>query len=153
MTQIGRYRVIRCIGRGGMGDVHLARFEAMPGVRRLAALKVLRLDPGATSLHEKMLHEARLSAHVTHPNVVGVHELGFEAGEPFIVMELVKGHSLSELIAEGPMGLGWVTVLGVDPESTAAVQSKAVTAWSMWPGRCRPTPPSWPSLKSSSCPS
>jgi serine/threonine-protein kinase len=81
-----------------MGDVHLARYEALPGVRKLAAVKVLRLDAGATVAKERLLYEARVTAHLAHPNVVQLLDAGIDDGVPWIALELVAGVTLRETL-------------------------------------------------------
>jgi len=101
--QIGPFRVVREIGRGGMGVVLLARDESL---ERDIAIKLLRVDGGATgAVSEQVLREARTLATMNHPNVATIHSLEVDAGRPFITMELVEGRSLRELLAAGPLPL------------------------------------------------
>ncbi len=82
--KIGRYEIVREIGRGGMGLV----YEAMdPELGRKVAVKVLRDGPT-----ERLRREARAAAKLRHPNIVTMYEVG----EGFIAMEYVAGPTLAE---------------------------------------------------------
>ncbi|MGN9906558.1 protein kinase domain-containing protein [Phytohabitans sp. LJ34] len=102
----GRYRLEDQIGSGGMSVVWRATDEVL---RRPVAVKVLagRLaaDPGARL---RIQSEARAAARLSHPHVCGVYDFGEsvdESGrpEPFVVMELLRGPTLSQRIADGPL--------------------------------------------------
>src|SRR5881394_1064139 len=88
-----QYQVVREIGRGGMGVVFLARDIAL---HRLVAIKVLRYEFASSEEHrERFRREARMTARLSHPNIVPVHTFG-EAGEfVYIVMKYVHGESLA----------------------------------------------------------
>jgi eukaryotic-like serine/threonine-protein kinase len=89
--RIGRYRLDREIGRGGMGVVWQAWD---PALERGLAIKVLR--PELTDGHgrQRLVREARALAKLQHPNVVAVHDVGELADELFIATELVDGESM-----------------------------------------------------------
>jgi serine/threonine-protein kinase len=109
LAQLGRYRIVRCIGRGGMGDVWLARYEALPGVVRLAAIKVLRPDVVNTSSPVKLFEEARVNAYVTHANVVSVLDAGADDGVAWLALEYVPGPTLGAILdAKGPAVSPWL---------------------------------------------
>jgi photosystem II stability/assembly factor-like uncharacterized protein len=96
---LGHYRIVSKIGEGGMGVVYRAHDEVL---QRDVAIKVVseRTTTDA-SAREFLLHEARASSALSHPNICTVHEVGEIGGELYIVMELVEGKSLSALIAGG----------------------------------------------------
>ena len=97
--RIGRYELVRRVGKGGMGEVYLATLEPVPGVKKLAALKLLR-EVGLEAGDERgFAAEARLGASITHPNVVQLLDAGVEDEVPWIAMEFVAGLSLHELLA------------------------------------------------------
>ncbi|MCX4241201.1 serine/threonine-protein kinase [Paraliomyxa miuraensis] len=95
---IGKYEVLRRIGRGGMGTVYVAHD---PELDRKVALKVLRAD--RTRGRERMLQEARALAKLSHPNVVAVHEVGLHDDDRvFVAMEYVEGKTLRAWLEAGP---------------------------------------------------
>ena len=96
--RFGRYRVIRVLGKGGMGTVYQARD---PDLERDVAIKVLRR--GVDEHHAARLRrEALALAKLSHPNVVQVYEVGMHAGQTFVVMELVPGQSLRAWMRQQP---------------------------------------------------
>ena len=97
----GRYRLVRRIGVGGMGEVWEADDTVLG---RRVALKVLVQeladDPRATS---RFVREARATAKLTHPNVTRVYDFGRDGGVPYLVMELLEGDTLADRLAGGPL--------------------------------------------------
>lgn len=98
----GRYRIMRLIGAGAVGEVYEAQDEV---VREAVALKTLRAGvAGDTVSVERFRREIQLARHVTHRNVcrtfdVGHHKLADETSLTFITMELLRGQTLAEAIA------------------------------------------------------
>jgi serine/threonine protein kinase len=110
---IGRYEIVREIGRGGMGVVYEARD---PALDRIIALKVIQPageDEAARALEDRFLAEARGAAALQHPGIVVVHDRGRDpaTGALFIALELLRGVTLAELGARGP--LHWRSVLQI----------------------------------------
>jgi serine/threonine protein kinase len=95
---LGRYRIERTLGEGGMGVVHAA-FD--PDLERRVALKVLRADAVDDDARQRLLREARAMARLTHPNVVTVHEVGSANGRDYVAMELVEGETLADWLRDG----------------------------------------------------
>jgi WD40 repeat protein len=97
-----RYRVIRLIGRGGMGNVYLAEHRRMD---RLVALKVI--DPsilGNPEAVRRFRQEVKAAARLTHPNVVQAFDADEAGGQHFLVLEYVEGESLAAYAAKaGPL--------------------------------------------------
>ena len=95
---LGDFRLIREIGRGGMGVVYEAEQLSLG---RKVALKVL---PLAAALDAKQLQRFQVEAHAAaclhHTNIVPIHAVGCERGAPFYAMQLIEGRSLAELIRE-----------------------------------------------------
>jgi hypothetical protein len=91
IEQIGPYRVLRELGRGGMGIVYLA--ERSDGqYRRRVAIKVLRASPDADDLQRRFLAERQILASLNHPNIAQLLDGGVTEGRlPFLVMEYVDG--------------------------------------------------------------
>ena len=111
IQKIGRYEVLRSLGRGSQGSVYLARD---PTLDRFVAVKVLA---GTDAELNRMTDdgaplEARISSRLKHPNIIPI----FDAGEwdvgPYLVFEYVEGQTLAErLKAEGPMSIEAATPL------------------------------------------
>jgi eukaryotic-like serine/threonine-protein kinase len=97
----GRYRLVRRIASGGMGEVWEADDTVLG---RRVALKVLveelATDRRAT---RRFVREARATARLTHPNVARVYDFGRDGGAPFLVMELLQGETLADRLATGPL--------------------------------------------------
>ncbi|HVR85095.1 MAG TPA: protein kinase, partial [Planctomycetota bacterium] len=101
-VKIGKYSLVREIGRGGMGVVYEAED---PDLRRRVALKVLKEDISDPTAAERLKREAAIAAQLRHPNIIAVHEVGMtkpRAGPPlpFIAMEFIEGRTLAELLEE-----------------------------------------------------
>ena len=90
---LGRYKLERELGSGGMGVVHAA-FD--PDLERRVALKVLRESAGSSEARQRLLREARAMARLSHPNVVTVHEVASANGRDYVAMEMIDGQSLAE---------------------------------------------------------
>jgi serine/threonine protein kinase/Tfp pilus assembly protein PilF len=94
---IGDYRLLRCLGRGGMGVVYEAWQSSMD---RPVALKILPAGvAGDTRALSRFVREARTAGKLKHPNVVAVYGMGVEAETPYFAMELVDGETLARVIA------------------------------------------------------
>jgi serine/threonine protein kinase len=101
---IGRYEIVRLLGKGGMGEVYLA---TDPALGRRVAIKVL---PPALQHDAKMrgrfVNEARAVAALNHPNVITLHDLaatderdtGFPTGSLYLVLEYLEGKGLDEVM-------------------------------------------------------
>ncbi len=93
----GKYRILAELGRGGMADVYLAMVAGPSGsgFSKLSVLKRLREnlaeDPEFIAM---LMDEARISARLSHPNVVQTHEIGVEGGSYFLAMEYLDGQPL-----------------------------------------------------------
>ncbi len=99
---IGGYRLVRQIGRGGMGTVHEA-MEIASG-RHVAVKLISRQFAGSRQTVERFRQEGRLASLITHPRCVFVLAAEEEAGQPYIVMELMPGATLQELVErKGPL--------------------------------------------------
>ncbi len=97
---IGRFLVLRKLGRGGMGDV-ISAFDEELG--RRIAIKLLKKRPRAReSRRARMRREAQAMAQVSHPNVIQIFEAGEHAGRTFIAMEYVEGQTLEHWQAGTP---------------------------------------------------
>jgi serine/threonine protein kinase len=91
-----RYRLVREIGRGGMGVVWVAHSLVL-GVD--VALKLIRASAASSALSSRMAREAHAAARLGHPALVRVFDFGWTRhGDPYLVMELVQGETLAALV-------------------------------------------------------
>ena len=96
---IGRYNILRELGRGAMGVVYEAED---PNIGRHVALKVVRTDMIGVNREEvlrRFKNEARAAGNLNHPNIITIHDAGEHEGMFFIAMEYVQGKTLAEVIA------------------------------------------------------
>src|SRR5262245_46089233 len=98
---LGHYRIVRLLGRGGMGAVYLAEDLTLG---RQVALKILPPDVTASG-RERLEREARVVAALNHPNIVTLHAIDQASDPPFLTMEFVEGQPLNELIPPKGMPL------------------------------------------------
>jgi eukaryotic-like serine/threonine-protein kinase len=92
--ELGRYVLLRELGRGAIGVVYAAYHE---GLDRKLAIKVLNhARAGRADLEARLRREARALAKLSHPNVVQVYDVGELDGRVFVVMEFVEGRTLGE---------------------------------------------------------
>lgn len=109
----GRYKIIRRLGSGGMGDVFLGRRTGPAGFEKLVVIKRIRTDRVADGdVVDSFLEEARLSARLSHPNIVQIFDLGTVEDEYFLSMEYVDGLDLrtifrinEKLALDTPIGI------------------------------------------------
>ncbi len=101
MNKIGRYEIIKELGRGGMATVYLARDLE---IRREVAIKVLPAfsNPAARARFQR---EAEIVAKLEHSAIVPIYDFGEHDDSPFLVMRYMAGGSLSDRLAAGPMKL------------------------------------------------
>jgi hypothetical protein len=108
---ISHYRILSTLGSGGMGVVYLAEDSRLG---RQVALKFL---PAAWSQESKALErfhvEARAASALSHPAICAIYDIGQDGDSPFIVMEALKGETLRERIARGPLKVGEVLDIGI----------------------------------------
>lgn len=95
-----RYEVMSTLGEGGMGVVYRVRHRLL---EKQLALKALRADLARDGdLGQRFIREARAAASVAHPNVVQITDFGsLPSGQPYFVMELLTGESLSTILRKG----------------------------------------------------
>jgi serine/threonine protein kinase/Tfp pilus assembly protein PilF len=150
---LGEYRIVREIGRGGMGIVYEAEQESLG---RRVALKVL--PPGATAYPkqvERFQREARAAARLHHTSIVPVFGVGEENGTYYYVMQYIEGRPLDEVLAELCRARDREAASAAPPESSSrsgiANHLSADVARSLWHGRFRAAAD--PNLPESSAPS
>src|SRR3954465_9177633 len=146
---LGDYRILREIGRGGMGVVYEAEQRSLT---RRVALKVL---PMAAALDARQFQrfqlEARAAACLHHHNIVPVFSVGTEGGVPFYAMQYIEGRSLAEVIRELRRADGWDeepfapqggVETGLAVLSTTALARSLVSAQTLTPQTDAPGPDS-----------
>jgi serine/threonine-protein kinase len=101
---LGDFRVLRCLGQGGMGQVYLAEQVAL---KRKVALKILRPELSASpEALQRFKREAEAVAQATHANIVQVYFFGEDNGIAFMALEYVEGRNLREFLTrKGPPDL------------------------------------------------
>ena len=100
-AHLGRYEIGALLGTGGIGEVYRARD---PQLERDVAVKILPGRDGITSDQlARFEREARAVAALNHPNILAVHDVGIEAGIPYIVSELLNGQTLRARLAGGAL--------------------------------------------------
>src|SRR5689334_14444879 len=103
-VKLGRYEVVRELGKGAMGIVYLAKD---PLIGRLVALKTIRIQNGddeeTKEFQQRFVREAQAAGILNHPSIVTVHDIGQDdtTGTSFIAMEYVEGQNLKEMLAQG----------------------------------------------------
>src|SRR5690606_9356933 len=99
LLQIPGYKIQKKMGQGGMATVYLAVQESFG---RNVALKIMSSELGADDVWaRRFIHEAKVVAQLSHPNIVPVFDVGTYQGRFYISMELLKGGNLDDKIAKG----------------------------------------------------
>ena len=119
-TMLDHFRVMRLIGRGGMGEVYLARDTKLG--RKVAVKMVLPWLVASEGAVERFLREARTTARFSHPNIVAIYAVGEAEVDgvrvPYVALEYVEGQTLAErrdelsLAEAGRIGLAIADALG-----------------------------------------
>jgi tRNA A-37 threonylcarbamoyl transferase component Bud32 len=102
MENIGRYQIVRELGRGAMGIVYLAQH---PSMDRMVAIKTFRTPEGDEAdlqNRDRLLAEADRAGSLDHPSIVKVYDVDEHAEPPYIVMEYVDGPTLDQLLKTDP---------------------------------------------------
>jgi dipeptidyl aminopeptidase/acylaminoacyl peptidase len=124
-TKLGPYEIVVPLGAGGMGEVYRA-VDTRLG--REVAVKVLPagLAKDADRLR-RFEQEARTIAALSHPNILGIHDIGTHDGAPFLVSELLEGQTLREKLEAGPLPVRRAIeyALGI-AQALAAAHEKAI---------------------------
>lgn len=132
-TTLGRYRIIGELGQGAMGQVFLAQDLRLS---RKVAIKMLPPSLVTDETRRKRFdRESRVLAALNHPNVVTIHAVEEEDGQPFLVMELIEGQSLADLIPKGGLPLErWLDLAIPMVEGVAAAHRAGIVHRDLKPG-------------------
>jgi serine/threonine protein kinase len=134
-THLGRYRIVRELGRGAMGTVYLAEDETL---QRQVAIKTLLLPDEARESREleaRFRQEAKAAGSLSHPNTITIYDFGREGNWLYIAMERLQGVELRELMDGGPLPLeGALDIAGQVALGLAAAHERGVVHRDVKPG-------------------
>jgi tetratricopeptide (TPR) repeat protein len=108
---VGRFELVRELGRGGFGVVWEARDREL---MRPVAFKAVRAGGRAGLREERLLREAEAAARLSHPNIVTLHDVGRCEWGPYLVLELLRGQTLAGRLSQGPVPLREALRIGVE---------------------------------------
>lgn len=100
-SRLGDYLLLEELGRGGMGVVFRARQESLS--REVAVKMILRGELARNNERERFQAEAQAAARLDHPGIVPVYEVGEIEGRPYFSMKFIRGTTLAQRLAEGPI--------------------------------------------------
>lgn len=137
LGRLGGFRLLRLLGRGGMGMV----FEADdPALSRRVAVKVMRPEAACNEVaHKRFLRESRAAAAVCHDHVVPIYQVGEDGSVPFLVMPLLRGESLEARLKGRPrlpaaevLRIGREAALGLAAAHAAGLIHRDVKPHNLW---------------------
>jgi serine/threonine protein kinase len=127
-TMLGDYEVLELIGRGGMGYVYKVRHRIL---EKVYAMKTMTPEQVTETAWRRFQNEAQAIARMSHPNIVGIHNLGMHEGRrPYYVMDILEGQNLADCLdEEGPLTVDTAISIFVEVSNTrtAKVLSTAIS--------------------------
>ncbi|MBA4064264.1 MAG: hypothetical protein C0501_11230 [Isosphaera sp.] len=135
-ARLGRYRVVREVGRGGMGVVLEAEDDDLG--RRVAVKVIDPVRAWDAGFRARFVREARAAAAVRHDHVVPIHDVGQEGDLPYFVMPFLDGESLADRLARGPLPpaevarVGREAALGLAAAHAAGLVHRDVKPANLW---------------------
>jgi len=132
-NRLGPYEVLSLLGKGGMGEVYLARDTRL---ERKVALKVLPAElMDNPDRMKRFVQEAKAASRLNHPNIITIHEIDRAEGIDFLVMEYVPGKSLDELIPRKGIALKKALPIAIQmAEALAAAHAAGIVHRDLKPG-------------------
>src|SRR5437764_3887806 len=124
-TKLGPYEIQSPLGVGGMGEVYRARDTRL---ERLVAVKILPEALGGDGDRlQRFGHEARILSSLNHPDLLAIYDVGVQDGIHYLVSEFLQGHTLREILKDGPLGVRKATDYSVEiVKGLAAAHEKGI---------------------------
>ncbi|MHC4537390.1 MAG: serine/threonine-protein kinase, partial [Planctomycetota bacterium] len=137
--KIGSFEIVEMIGRGGMGVVFLARDTKLD---RPVAIKSMPPELlGNSTARMRFKREAKLLASLNHPNIAVIHDIIEQDDSGYLVLEYIRGQTLTERIAQKPLKLQEALSIGRQiAEAISAAHEKGVVHRDLKPGNIKITP-------------
>jgi hypothetical protein len=130
---ISHYQVLEKLGSGGMGEIYKAQDSRL---NRMVAIKVLsRRAAGDEERRRRFIKEAQAASSLNHPNIITIYDILSDEDSEYMVMEFVAGHTLTELIPKGGIGVSKTLQYGVQiSDALAAAHAAGIIHRDLKPG-------------------
>lgn len=129
---IGRFELVREVGRGGFGVVYEARDLELG---RAVAFKAVRASARREVREERLFHEAEAAARLSHPNIITLFDVGRSEHGPYLVLELLRGQTLAQRLEQGPLPFQEALRIGVEvAKGLAHAHAQGVVHRDLTPG-------------------
>src|SRR5215470_9943754 len=122
---LSRYRVLRQLGSGGMGEVYAAED---PRLRREVAIKLIAKNKATDEdARRRFEREAQAASALNHPHICTIFEIDDHEGQPFLVMELLEGQDLKRVVEAGPVEMATLLKWGIEiVDALAAAHERGI---------------------------
>src|SRR3954451_6673913 len=130
---ISHYQVLGKLGSGGMGEIYKAQDSRL---NRMVAIKVLsRRAAGDEERRRRVIKEGQAGSSLNHPNIITIYDILSDADSEYMVMEFVAGHTLTEIIPKGGIGVAKTLQYGVQiTDALAAAHAAGIIHRDLKPG-------------------